>query len=99
MQANGAEMMRLACILATERGIRVLAPVHDARLIEAADGDIEVEVNRTQEAMAEASRVILDGAALRSDVKIIRYPDRYRDEERGGEFWDAVMRRLDEAGT
>src|SRR3954464_13305113 len=35
MQANGAEMLRLACCLATERGIRVCAPVHDALLIEA----------------------------------------------------------------
>ena len=33
MQANGAEMMRLACCLATERGIEVCAPVHDALLI------------------------------------------------------------------
>src|SRR5215208_6402244 len=35
MQANGAEMMRLAGSLATERGIAVCAPVHDAFLIEA----------------------------------------------------------------
>ena len=33
MQANGAEMLRLACCLATERGIEVCAPVHDAVLI------------------------------------------------------------------
>ena len=35
MQANGAEMLRLACCLATEQHIRVCAPVHDALLIEA----------------------------------------------------------------
>ncbi len=35
MQANGAEMMRLACSLATEAGITVCCPVHDAILIEA----------------------------------------------------------------
>ena len=35
MQANGAEMLRIACILLTEAGIRVCAPVHDALLIEA----------------------------------------------------------------
>ena len=35
MQANGAEMLRLACIYATEPGLRVCAPVHDAILIEA----------------------------------------------------------------
>ena len=35
MQAHGAEMLRIACCLATERGVRVCAPVHDALLIEA----------------------------------------------------------------
>jgi DNA polymerase I len=33
MQANGAEMLRLAACLAIERGIEVCAPVHDAFLI------------------------------------------------------------------
>ena len=33
MQANGAEMLRLACCLGTERGIEICAPVHDAVLI------------------------------------------------------------------
>src|SRR5262249_50342540 len=44
MQANGAEMLRLACCLATERDIEVCAPVHDAILIcapfEQLDADI-----------------------------------------------------------
>jgi hypothetical protein len=34
MQTNGAEMLRIACILLTEAGVRVCAPVHDALLIE-----------------------------------------------------------------
>ena len=39
MQANGAEMLRIACCLVTERGIDVCCPVHDAILIEGpADG-------------------------------------------------------------
>ena len=33
MQSNGSELMRLAACLATERGIEVCAPVHDAFLI------------------------------------------------------------------
>jgi DNA polymerase I len=33
MQAHGCEMLRLACCLATERGIEVCAPVHDAVLV------------------------------------------------------------------
>ena len=30
MQGTGAEMMRIACCLATESGIEICAPVHDA---------------------------------------------------------------------
>jgi DNA polymerase-1 len=33
MQANGAEMLRMACCLGTEQGIEICAPVHDAVLI------------------------------------------------------------------
>jgi DNA polymerase I len=92
-QANGAEMMRLACFLATERGVNVVAPVHDALMIEGPADSIEEIVARTQEAMAEASAVVLDGFQLRSDASIVRWPDRYMDE-RGREFWDRVMALL-----
>jgi hypothetical protein len=94
-QANGAEMMRLACSLATERGISVVAPVHDALLIEASADAIDEAVARTQEAMAEASEVVLAGFRLRSDAKVIRWPDRYMDE-RGRAFWGRVMALLPE---
>jgi hypothetical protein len=93
MQANGAEMLRLACCLATERGIAVCAPVHDAVLIEAADEEIDSAVEATQAAMAEASQLVLGGFTLRSDAKVVRYPDRYMDP-RGQRMWDAVTRIL-----
>jgi hypothetical protein len=35
MQANGAEMIKLASCLGTEREIEISAPVHDALLIAA----------------------------------------------------------------
>jgi hypothetical protein len=89
-QANGAEMLRLACCLATERGVNVVAPVHDAVMIEGPADSIEEIVARTQEAMADASATVLDGFQLRSDAKIVRWPDRYMDE-RGREFWGRVM--------
>src|SRR5262249_1971516 len=62
MQAHGAEMLRLACCLATERGIQVCAPVHDALLIEAPIDEIETAVATTREVMAEASRIVLSGS-------------------------------------
>ncbi len=60
MQANGAEMLRLACCLATERGISVCAPVHDAILIEAPLSHLDEAVAEAQKAMAEASAGVLD---------------------------------------
>src|SRR5262249_23268040 len=89
-QANGAEMMRLACSLATERGVSVVAPVHDALLVEGSADAIDDVVARTQEAMAEGSEVVLAGFRLRSDAKVVRWPDRYMDE-RGRAFWGRVM--------
>ena len=67
MQANGAEMLRLACCLATERGVAVCAAVHDALLVEGPADKIQDVVATTQEAMTEASRVVLSGFELRSD--------------------------------
>ena len=94
MQANGAEMLRLACCLATERGIRVCCPIHDALLVEGPSDDIEAVVSETQDAMAEASRVVLDGFELRTDAEIVRYPERYMDP-RGKQMWQTVMELLE----
>jgi hypothetical protein len=94
-QANGAEMMRLACSLATERGVSVVAPVHDALLVEGSADAIDEVVARTQGAMAEASEFVLSGFRLRSDAKIVRWPDRYMDN-RGRGFYGRVMGLLPE---
>lgn len=102
MQANGAEMLRLACIMATEAGIDVCCPVHDAILIEDDTDTIEATVAKAQDIMREASRIVLDGFELDSDSEIVAYPNRYRDEERGGAMWDKVVglaqRAAQEAG-
>jgi DNA polymerase I-like protein with 3'-5' exonuclease and polymerase domains len=93
MQANGAEMLRLACCLISERKIRVCAPVHDAVLIEAPLDELEESVIRTQEAMVQASRVILGGFELRSEAKLFRYPDHYHDdrgERMSRTVWDLM---------
>ena len=95
MQANGAEMLRLAYCLATERGIEVCAPVHDAVLICAPLERLDAEVARMQDAMREASNIVLNGFELTTDAKIVRYPDRYMDE-RGTVMWDRVMKLINE---
>jgi len=93
MQANGAEMLRLAIIHAQNAGVSVIAPVHDALLIEAPIGDIQSAIDRTSQAMIRASREVLDGFELRNDVEVISFPDRYMDE-RGQVMWDEIMGNL-----
>ena len=95
MQANGAEMLRLACCLGTEQGIEVCAPVHDAVLICAPLDRLDLDVARMQDAMREASRVVLDGFELKTDFEIIRYPDRYANP-RGADMWKRVMKLIHE---
>jgi hypothetical protein len=98
MQAHGAEMMRLAACLATERGIPVCAPVHDAFLVESAADAIDAEADRMGAAMREASELVLPGFPLRTDAKVVRYPDRYTDP-RGERFWGVVQSLLAPADT
>jgi hypothetical protein len=97
-QAHGAEMLRLACCLCTERGITVCGPVHDALVIEASLDDIETAVAQTQAAMEEASVLVLPGFPLRTEAKIVRYPERYVDP-RGVKMWEMVQRILREAAA
>jgi DNA polymerase I len=98
MQANGAEMLRVACCLATESGIEVCAPVHDAVLICAPLERLEDSIAAMRTAMVEASRVVLGGFELRTDVMRVRYPDRFRDP-RGARMWGQVMDLIVKRGT
>jgi hypothetical protein len=95
MQANGAELVRLACCLGIERGVEVCAPVHDALMICAPIDRLDQDTAAMRACMAEASRVILGGFELATDVHTTRYPDRYRDSGgRGDEMWQQVMALL-----
>ena len=89
MQANGAEMMRLACCMMTEAGITVCAPNHDAVMIEAPVSRFDETVAECQRLMAEASGIVLDGFALRTTVRTVQAPHRWNDC-RGTIIWSAV---------
>lgn len=93
MQANGADMLRLACIRLIGDGVRICAPVHDAILIEAPLADLDAVVAHTQAVMRTASAAVLGGFMLESDAKIVRAPERYMDE-RGERMWNTVMDQL-----
>jgi hypothetical protein len=56
---------------------------------------LDADVARMQEAMCEASRIVLNGFELGTDAHVVRYPDRYMDE-RGVTMWDRVMKLIHE---
>jgi DNA polymerase-1 len=106
MQANGAEMMRLAFCMAIERGIEVCALVHDAFLICAPLDQLDARVEEMKFVMEEASRIVLDGFTIKADCpefdedgkllefpQIVRFPNRYM-IERGVGMWNTVMKIL-----
>jgi DNA polymerase-1 len=97
-QANGAEMLRLAACFATEQGIAVCALIHDAVLICAPLNRLATDVERMRDCMAKASSVVLAGFELRTDVHIVRHPDRYHDS-RGAVMWDRVTRLIAARGV
>ena len=86
MQANGAEMLRLACCLATERGIEVCAPVHDAVLIARRSSGSTPTSRPCKRPWRRPRRRCWAGS--RSAPRR-RYPDRYRDP-RGEVMWKRV---------
>ena len=93
MQANGAEMLRLACCLATETGVAVCAPNHDALLIEAPLEALADAVRAAEAAMAEASEIVLGGFPLRTRVTTIRYPD-HCPHPRSDALWSEIDRAI-----
>ena len=95
MQANGAEMMRVAAIAATEAGIEVCAPVHDAFLIAAPLGRLDQDVAKMREIMTRAGNAVTGGIDIGTQAKVVRYPDRYM-AEGAQPLWDRVMRLLDQ---
>jgi DNA polymerase I len=90
MQADGADMMRLAAIAATEAGIEVCAPVHDAFLIAAPLELLDEHVGLMRELMTKASLVVTGNVPIRTDAKTIRFPDRFVDEE-ATEMWNLIV--------
>ena len=94
MQANGAEMMRIAAIAATEAGIEVCAPIHDAFLIAAPVDRLDEDVAKMREVMGKAGEAVTGGLSIRTDADIVNWPDRYVDE-RGKAMWERVVGLLD----
>jgi DNA polymerase I len=95
VQSHGAEMMRAAAIAATEVGLAIAAPVHDAFVLLAPLASLDTDITALRAIMEAAGRAII-GIPVGTDVKIVKPPDRYMDP-RGAEMWTKVMVLLDAA--
>jgi DNA polymerase I-like protein with 3'-5' exonuclease and polymerase domains len=98
IQAIAAAIFRYACLMMRKLGIRIIAVVHDAVLIEASAGRIDQDVVRATLCLERASRRFLRGLKLRVDAKIVREGERLGDK-RGTDIWkffEGALRELDE---
>ena len=97
MQSHGAEMLRLALAAGVEAGLMICAPIHDALLLEAPIDEIEAQAEMLAKIMGDASELVMGpGKRCRSDIKIIRYPDRFEDEARGTTMFEVILQLLHE---
>jgi hypothetical protein len=92
IQSAGADILRRACCLLVEAGIAVCGPVHDAVLLEAPLGELDVVSARAAGIMGDAAEAII-GHRIRVGVETFRYPDRYVDEH-GAALWRLVWETL-----
>jgi hypothetical protein len=83
------------CVLAVQYGQEADAPVHDAVLIHAPVERIDADVAAMRKCMAEASKIILSGFELRTEAKVVSYPDHYQDK-RGVLMWERIMKLIGE---
>ena len=93
MQGNGSEMLRVAVIYAHHLEVEICATVHDALLIQAPLYLIDKAALDTQQAMEEASELILKGFWLKPDTEVVKWPNRYFDERVAG-MWGKIMKLL-----
>jgi hypothetical protein len=85
-------MMRAAAIAATEVGLTICCPIHDAFLLMAPLESLDNDVAALR-AIMEAAGTAVIGIPVDTEVKVVRSPDRYMDP-RGAEMWTKVMAHL-----
>lgn len=92
MQSTGADILRVACYLLTEASIKIVAPVHDALMIQVNLETADQDIIHAEQIMQEASKIVL-GQPLRTEALVVKYPERYIDEK-GKATWEKVGKIL-----
>ena len=98
MQANGAEMLRLAAWRMCEAGIVPCMLIHDGILLEARDAE---QVEHAKGIMRGAGRVVCDGLEIGVDTdQELHNSARYRDKRPvAAKMWNTMMRTLQGVGA
>jgi hypothetical protein len=89
VQSTAADVFRLACSFLNERGIRLLAPLHDSILVEANEGEEEAVKQIITEEMERAAEIII-GLRIPVDQDVIHYPDRLL-TKKTRPTWDRIV--------
>ena len=96
-QSHGAEMLRLALIYATEKGLGICAPLHDAIFAVAPANQEEWAVKTLTECMERAAVEII-GVKIPIEMFVIPYPDRYEpDKPMAVTVWQKMLASLERA--
>ena len=98
MQADGAEMLRLAAVRLCEAGIVPSMLIHDGILIEADDHE---QIEHAKEIMRQAGRDVCEGFEIGVDVdQILEGGDRYCDKRPvAAAMWSTIMDALRAIGA
>ena len=87
LQATGSDMLRVALALMAEKGIEILATVHDSVMVECDTAQADEIQRISMQCMLEASRIVLwDRLELRMDVTRVDHPFHYQDSK-GRSYW------------
>jgi DNA polymerase-1 len=97
IQSTGAEILHVITILAERRGIEIVAPIHDAIMVQGYASDAEDLARVVDRLMRDASATVLDGRELPSDCKILMPGEHFQDK-RGKAMWDTVTKLLAKVG-
>ncbi len=79
-----------------KNGIKILASIHDAILIECEENETDEIILKAQKLMTGASSIVFGtGNYIETEAFVIKYPDRYSDS-RGIWTWNKVLRIVKE---
>lgn len=97
VQSAAAAMLHVATPMVERSGVNVLATVHDAIIIESAVETIDQATATATAAMERASQIVMATPVVcRTDPKIVRWPDRYMDDD-GAEMFTRVVEVVERA--